>query len=189
MNSDRTLVECCLQDNPKAQTVFYNRYSGRLFPICLRFAKSPTDAEDFLQEGFLRVFANLKYYRFEGSLDGWTYKTFLRAVINYYFKQKKFKSEVSFSIEDYFYRSSEDCLSWITGKELMRLVDKLPHGYRKVFILNALEGYTHKEIGRILKISDNTSKSQLARARNSLQKEIRKQRMEELRHYPAYHSA
>jgi RNA polymerase sigma-70 factor (ECF subfamily) len=189
MISDHKLVEWCLKGHPKAQAIFYNRYSGRLFHICLKFAKNQFDAEDFLQEGFLRVFSNLKYFRFEGSLDGWTYKTFSSAVINYYYKQRKYKNEISFPLEDYLVRYSEDCMSWITGKELMRLVNQLPTGYRKVFILNALEGYTHKEVGRILNISDNTSKSQLARARAALQKAIRKQRMEELKHYPEYHSA
>jgi RNA polymerase sigma-70 factor (ECF subfamily) len=189
MTDDKTLVECCLNDNPRAHTIFYKRYSDRLYPLCLKFAKNHADADDFLQEGFLRVFANLKYYGFKGSLDGWTYKTFLRAVINYYFKQKKFKNEVGFPLDGCFQQYCEDCLSVITSKELMRLVNNLPDGYKKVFILNTMEGYTHKEIGRILKISDNTSKSQLARARNSLQKAIRQQRMEELRHYPEYHSA
>jgi RNA polymerase sigma-70 factor (ECF subfamily) len=169
-----------LKDNdPEAQRVFYKQLSPKMYGICLRFAFVQDDADDILQDGFIRVFKHIKDFRGEGSLEGWVRRTIVNTAINYY--KKKIKQGVSVDLDHVQEKVKEEStvVEKMAADELLMLIKELPPGYRTVFNLSVIEGYTHKEIGNILEISENTSKSQLSRARVSLQKKLAKIREKE----------
>ena len=168
MNSEREIVELCLKNDVRAQELFYRRYAGKMFGVCLRYAGNPMEAEDILQEGFIRTFLNLHHFRFEGSLEGWVRRTMVNTAINHYKKQLKFQKEVELHEAVTFATNQEDALSKLSTEELLGIIQELPPGYRTVFNLYVMEGYTHREIGESLGISENTSKSQFSRARNAI---------------------
>jgi len=130
------------------------------------------EAEDILQDGFIKVFLNLKNYRYEGSLEGWIRRTMVNTAINHYKKNLKTLKELDIQELEVRDHKVEDVLDKMSAKEILEYVQELPPGYRIVFNLNVIEGYTHKKIGEMLNISENTSKSQLFRAKNALQKKI-----------------
>jgi len=169
MISEKEIVSLCLKNDVRAQEFFYRRFAGKMFGVCLRYAGSIMEAEDILQEGFIRVFKNLHHFRFEGSLEGWVRRTMVNSAINYYKKQLRFKNEIGLNEAITFATNMDDGLSKLALDELLNIIHDLPVGYRTVFNLYAIEGYTHKEIGALLGISENTSKSQFSRARNAIQ--------------------
>jgi len=174
MIDDEDIVKGCLQKDIQSQEAFYHRFAGKMFGVCLRFSSNKLDAEDLLQEGFIRAFGNLHRFRFEGSLEGWIKKIMIHTALNVYKKQLKFPKEVEIYEVMEHATFSEDALSRLSREDLLRIIHCLPVGYRTVFNLFVIEGYTHKEIGLMLGISENTSKSQLFRAKQAIQKEIEK---------------
>lgn len=167
------LIEKVLKGNGRAQKAFYDQFASKMYGVALRFAKDTDEANDILQEGFVKVFNNLSSYRSEGSLEGWIRKTIVNTAINYYKRNAKHRSSADIEMVMIFEKSSnESVIDQLSAKELMQTISELPQGYRTVFNLNVIEGYTHKEIGDLLDISENTSKSQLARAKAYLQKRI-----------------
>lgn len=168
------LIEKCLKKNRKAQNLLYNRYVQKMYGVCLRFAKDSMEADDICQDGFIKVFNNLKNFRHEGSLEGWIRRTMINTAINYYKKSSKHAYDLDISEVDIGSSGQETPIERLSAIELLELIQQLPDGYRMVFNLNIIEGYTHKEIGDMLNISENTSKSQLSRARVALQKLIKK---------------
>jgi len=174
MNSEREMIELCLKNDVRAQELFYRQYAGKMFGVCLRYAGNPMEAEDILQEGFIRTFLNLHHFRFEGSLEGWIRRTMVNTAINHYKKQLKFQKEVEIREAVTFATNQEDVLSKLSTEELLGIIRELPTGYRTVFNLYVMEGYTHKEIGDLLGISENTSKSQFSRARNAIMNNLLK---------------
>jgi len=167
------LIKKVLKGDPRAQKAFYDRFASKMYGVSLRFAKDVDEANDILQEGFVKVFNNLSSYRSEGSLEGWIRKTVVNTAINYYKKNAKHKSSADIEMVMIFEKSNdESVIDQISAKELLKTISELPIGYRTVFNLNVIEGYTHKEIGDLLDISENTSKSQLARAKAYLQKRV-----------------
>jgi RNA polymerase sigma-70 factor (ECF subfamily) len=130
------------------------------------------EADDILQEGFIKVFFNLKSYRGDGALEGWIRRTIVNTAINYYKKNLKYQNDLEIEKADTMHSTDNRILDTISANDLIKLIHELPVGYRMVFNLNVIEGYTHKEIAEILNISENTSKSQLSRARHSLQAKI-----------------
>jgi len=172
MYSDEELIQGCLNNNARAQESFYKHYVSRMYGVCLRFARSRMEADDFLQEGFIKVFANLQSFRNEGSLDGWIRRTIINTAINLIKKNAKFLNNTEIDRADVLPREDATALDSLCAEELLEMIAELPTGYRIVFNLNVIEGYTHKEIGSLLDISENTSKSQLSRARQALQKKI-----------------
>jgi len=169
---DFGLIERCLDNNRKAQYEFYNRYAPKLYGVCLRYARTVIDAEDILQEGFIKVFKFLKDYRGEGSFDGWLRKIMVTTAMNFYKKKNLFAHDIEPETIRVILRNDHEILSAMSHKELLTFIHELPEGYRMVFNLNTIEGYSHKEIGEIMNISVNTSKSQLSRAKSSLRKRI-----------------
>ncbi len=145
-----------------------------MFGICLRYAKSATDAEDILQEGFIKIFKYLENFRGDGSLEGWMRRIMVTTALNFYKRKNLLNREVDPETVKTNWPSSPEVLAIMTQEEILKLVQELPTGYRTVFNLNTIEGYSHKEIGEIMNISVNTSKSQLSRAKTSLQCKIRK---------------
>jgi RNA polymerase sigma-70 factor (ECF subfamily) len=172
MNSEEELIERCLKNDVKAHEAFYKRFAPKMYGVCLRFAKNQMESDDILQEGFIKVFLNLGTFRNEGSLEGWVRRTIVNTAINLFKKNAKYLNDVGLDKAETGHFSEGDAVSEISVEELLKLIRELPAGYRMVFNLNVLEGYTHKEIGQLLEISENTSKSQLSRARLALQKKI-----------------
>jgi len=172
MTFDNTFIEKLKSRDKKTQEVFYEQLAPKMYGICLRFAGNTEEANDILQEGFIRVFNHLKDFREEGSLEGWVRRTMINTAINFY--KKRIKQGTKTELENV--REKTEVKQYIIEKmaadELIDLIRELPDGYRTVFNLNIIEGYTHKEIGEMLEISENTSKSQLSRARKALQKKL-----------------
>ena len=175
MYSEVELVHRCLNKEAKAQTEFYLRFAPKMYGVCLRFAKNQMDADDMLQEGFIKVFSNLQTFRNEGSLEGWVRRTIVNTAINIYKKNVKYQKDIEIDKVDVFQNEDPGAVDNLGVAELLKLITELPTGYRMVFNLNVMEGYTHKEISELLDISENTSKSQLSRARQTLQKKIAEQ--------------
>ena len=174
MEFDSTFINRLKENDSKAQSVFYQQLAPKMYGICLRFALINEDADDILQDGFIRVFKHIKDFRGEGSLEGWVRRTIVNTAINYY--KKKIKQGISVDL-DYVQdkvKEASGIVEKMAADELLILIRELPPGYRTVFNLSVIEGYTHKEIGNILEISENTSKSQLSRARVSLQNKLAK---------------
>lgn len=172
MHSEEELISQCLKNNHKAHEDFYKRFAPKMYGVCMRFAKNQMEADDILQEGFIKVFTNLKSFRNEGSLEGWVRKTIVNTAINLYKKNIKHQKDTDIEYAETVQNLEQDSIDGISTKELLKLIQDLPTGYRVVFNLNIIEGYSHKEIGQLLDISENTSKSQLSRARQALQKKL-----------------
>ncbi len=172
MQFDSAFISKLKEDDPKAQRDFYQHLAPKMYGICLRFALINEDADDILQDGFIRVFRHIKDFREEGSLEGWVRRTIVNTAINYYKKKIKQGINTDLEIVKGKIKEKNNIVEKMSCDELLVLINELPPGYKMVFNLNVIEGYTHKEIGNILDISENTSKSQLSRARASLQKKI-----------------
>ena len=172
--TDEQLLYQCLNNNRKAQNILYKKFSPKLFGTCLRYSKNNTDAEDILQEGFIKIFKYLKDFRNEGHFEGWMRKIMVTTALNFYKRKSLLNKEVDPEFVNAPSMSVPDVISLLSSEELLSMIQELPDGYRMVFNLNTIEGYSHKEIGKIMNISVNTSKSQLSRARNSLQNKINK---------------
>lgn len=143
-----------------------------MYGVCLRFARNTLEADDILQEGFIKVFSYLKDFRQEGSLEGWIRRTIVNTAINYYNSKQNEWNETSIDKAVAYHSDTEDILQKISAGDLLNLIHELPEGYRMVFNLYVIEGYNHQEIAEMLKISENTSKSQLSRARMALQERL-----------------
>jgi RNA polymerase sigma-70 factor (ECF subfamily) len=143
-----------------------------MFIVCQRYAKSSCDAEDIMQDGFIKVFRYLSDFQFNGSFEGWIRRIMITTALNYYKRKRIYQNEAELTYQPEAIVSEQHVISNIVQEELLTLVKKLPKGYQTVFSLNSIDGYTHKEISEILHISINTSKSQLNRARQSLQKQL-----------------
>jgi RNA polymerase sigma factor (sigma-70 family) len=165
MDDTRKLVKECLKGNATAQGQLYDLFAGQMLGICYRYTKSTADAEDILQDGFVKVFGHLHQFRFEGELGAWIRRIMVHTALNYLKKSKTYQSELSFD-DDSMHPVSDDNPEWtLTGRELANLIRQLPTGYQTIFNLYAVEGYTHVEIGKALGIHEGTSRSQYARAR------------------------
>lgn len=153
------------------QEELYNRFSPKMYAVCLRYSNNTDDAQDLLQEGFIKIYRNLDRFRAEGSFEGWIRRVFVNTSIEHYRRKVNLVStseREEAMIED----SSWNALDKLAEKDIIELVQKLSPGYRAVFNMYVIEGYSHKEIGNLLKISEGTSKSQLARAKALLQKKV-----------------
>lgn len=144
-----------------------------MYGICLRFSRTNAEADDMLQEGFIRIFNHIKDFRGEGSIEGWVRRTIVNTSINFY--KKRIKQGISTELETIKEKIEEDNLiiDRLAAEELLEVIRQLPDGYRTVFNLSVIEGYSHKEIGEMLDISENTSKSQLSRAKSTLRKKLK----------------
>ena len=172
--AQKEIIRQCLNNERQAQFKLYEKYSPALFGVCLRYAKNSTDAEDILQEGFIKVFRYLKDFSGRGSFEGWLRKIMVNSALNFY-KRKNLISKGADSETVQYYVATENdvnAVAKMNHEELLNIIKNLPDGYRTVFNLNVIEGYSHKEIGSLMQISVNTSKSQLSRARKSLKRTI-----------------
>lgn len=164
------LVEGCRNNDRISQRNLYQLLSAKMFAVCMRYAKDREAAEDILQEGWVKVFKNIEKYRGDGSFEGWVRRIFVNTAVEHYRKEAKM---ITVSEEsDAHFVVHEDVSDDLELEDLLKCIQSLSSGYRTVFNLYVVEGYSHKEIAEKLQISEGTSKSQLARARYLLQKMI-----------------
>ncbi len=140
--------------------------------VCLRYAEDRDEAEDILQNGFIKVFENIETFRGTGSLEGWIRRIMVNTALNNYRQKKSMQNTVDVDDVHYMLAEEHNMIDSFHANDLLKIIQKLPTGFRTVFNLYAVEGYTHKEIADMLGISENTSKSQYSRARMHLQKMI-----------------
>lgn len=164
----RELVKDCLKGEIIAQRELYDYYADTMLGICYRYTKSMADAEDILQEGFVKVFRFLHQYKSQGELGGWIRQIMVNTAINYLKKNSRYQSDLSFTDSNLHLVSDDDPEKMLGAKELAELIRQLPPGYQTIFNLHAVEGYSHVEIGKILGINEGTSRSQYSRARTLL---------------------
>lgn len=162
---DYRLVKDCLQGKVAAQKQLYERYASPMLAVCYRYTKSVADAEDVLQEGFVKAFRYLQQYKGEGELGAWIRRIMVTTAINYLKKASRYQTELLFSDEQLHAVSTYQPEVNLSAKELADLIRQLPAGYQTIFNLHAVEGYSHVEIGQMLGIKEGTSRSQYARAR------------------------
>lgn len=157
------------KNNAAAQEAFYNRFSPRMLGVCYRFAKNREDAEDMLQEGFIKVFTQLYQFRGEGSLEGWIRRIVVHTCINILKKNKKFADSVDIIHATGIHIKEDMIPAIMQAKQVVECIRILPLGYRTVLNLYALEGFSHREIGALLDIEESTSRSQYTRAKAMLE--------------------
>jgi RNA polymerase sigma-70 factor (ECF subfamily) len=176
MASEKKIIEDCIRGKRYAHKKLYETYAPTMLTICMRYCKDRSEAEDIMQDGFIKVFSNLKKFRGEGSFEGWIKRIMVNTAINHYQR----------NLKHYFHNQLEDIQEAIgdfddddfhpdeniTRRKLLALIQELPEGYRFVFNLYVFEDYSHKEIARALNISVNTSKTQLFKARKWLMKRV-----------------
>ncbi|MBC7948183.1 MAG: sigma-70 family RNA polymerase sigma factor [Chitinophagaceae bacterium] len=166
------LVKDCLKGKIQAQRELYEHFTKEMLGVCYRYTRSIRDAEDVLQEGFVKVFHHLGQYKQEGELGAWIRRIMVNTALNFLKRNKKYQQEMYFTQEYLHPVADDNPIIRIQAKELADLIRQLPHGYQVIFNLYAVEGYSHAEIGELLGISDGTSRSQYSRARNLLIKWI-----------------
>ncbi len=171
---EKKLLADCLEHKAEAQRQLYERYKVPMYRLCLRYAGSAAEAEDLLQEGFIRVFSDLPQFRGEGALGGWIRQVVLRTALQYVRKRMK---QAPWVAEDQIPDGpAQDAFpeeDW-DARHVVQLLRQLPEGYRTVFNMYVLEGYSHKEIAEILGISESTSKTQLFKAKAQLRRQLEK---------------
>ncbi len=174
--NEQQLVKACQQGDSKAQRQLYEQFARKMMGVCLRYSINTEEAEDFLQEGFIKVFEKLQHFEFRGSLEGWIRKVILNTILDKIRRNSIFN--VTDSIDDHHdVTGNDNPYDSIGVKELLKMIQTLPTGYRTVFNLFVIEGFSHKEISLMLNISESTSKSQFLRAKEQLQKKIKSEKL------------
>lgn len=171
--SESDLIHGCINGDRQIQEILYKRFSSKMYGVCLRYSGSPDDANDLLQEGFIKIYKNIDKFRGDGSFEGWIRRIFVNTAIEHFRKKVKLYnvSEVQENtIED----TDISVLDKLAVKDIIVLVNELAPGYKTIFNMHVIEGYSHKEIADILGITEGTSKSQLARAKGVLKKSLEK---------------
>jgi RNA polymerase sigma factor (sigma-70 family) len=166
--SESDLLEGCRRGDRKMQQELYNRFAPKMYGVCLRYASNAEEAEDILQEGFIKIFNKISSYRGEGSFEGWIRRIFVNTAIEH-FRKKTYMQPITETEENTVEGKYLSVLDSLAEKDIVRLVQQLSPGYRTVFNMYVVEGYTHKQIADMLGISEGTSKSQLSRAKLILQ--------------------
>ena len=162
------LIEGCINKKQDCQKLLFDRFAGKMMSACLRYANDEQQAQDILQEGFIKVFAYIHQYKFEGSFEGWMRKVFVSVAARQLSKQKILFSEID--ITNMKALSVDPAvISKLSEDEIHAMIRSMPDGYRIIFSLNAIEGYSHEEIAVMLGIQATTSRGQLFKARKYLQ--------------------
>ena len=175
LNMDEaSLVNCCKDNNPVAQKILYNKYVEPMMILCLRYVVNQEDAKEVLMDGFFNFYKNINSFTYqgEGSVKAWLKKIVVNQCLMHLRKRRSLfitgKDVGDFENAD----TGENALDYLNAKEIMNMIHSLPDGYRTIFNLYFFEGMNHREIGEMLDISENTSKSQLHRARAILKEKI-----------------
>jgi RNA polymerase sigma factor (sigma-70 family) len=183
---EKKLVADCIAHDIKAKKMLYELYAGKMFMVCMRYANNREDAEDILQDSFMKIFDNISKYRNEGSFEGWVKRIAANTAIKHYYKKNPMYPVTS--IENIEETEEEDSFmdklsNDNSMQDLLEMIRNLAPRYRMVFNLYAIDGHSHSEIAQLLNISEGTSKSQLSRAREVLKNQIKeKQKFKEQEH-------
>ncbi len=173
---DHELVKECLAGNRMALKELYVRFERKMFGVCMSYAKNRMEAEDILHDAYVKVYHNLSSYRGDGPLGGWIRRIMVNTALNHFRENNAINNLIEIeTIEDDEADINKDIVGQINANEMIRYIQELPTGYRTVFNLYVIEGYSHKEIATQLNITESTSKSQLSMARKALQKRINKE--------------
>ena len=171
--TDDELIKGCIQEDESYQRELFRRYAGKMLGVCQRYARSAADAEDIVQDAFIKVFEKIYQFKSEGSFEGWIRKIVVNTALKKYTVIRYDKEVRSYEITDRNESSIDaSAYSHLNEKELLGMINNLPDGYRLVFSLYVIEGYQHEEIAQMLKIQPGTSRSQLVKARNMLKQQI-----------------
>jgi RNA polymerase sigma factor (sigma-70 family) len=169
--NEETVIEGCKKQNRQAQEQLFHQYSGKMYALCCRYIKDKMEAEDVLITAFAKLFERINQYKGEGSFEGWIRRIIVNESLSYLRKNKSMYVETDLEeARPVALMDTHDAK--FEADDLLTLIGELPTGYRIVFNLYAIDGYSHKEIAEQLGINENTSKSQLSRARTMLQKQL-----------------
>lgn len=170
--TEKQLIESCRKGERLAQKELYDTYSRKMMGVCLRYVNDRETARDLLQDGFVKVFTSMDSYTGLGSFEGWLRKIFVNCALEYLRKSDVLREAADLDNSAELVNPDSSVISEMSAAELMKLVQQLPAGFRAVFNLFAIEGYSHKEIGEMLDITESTSRSQFTRAKQLLQRQI-----------------
>jgi len=170
--NERQLIESCRRGDRVGQKDLYDRFARKMMGVCYRYVNDKETAADLLQDGFVKVFQSLGSYSGVGSFEGWVRKIFVNTALEYLRKSDVLRDATDLDNTAEPVQPDDSAISSMTAGELMKLVQELPPGFRTVFNLFAIEGYSHKEISDMLNITESTSRSQFTRARQILQKKV-----------------
>ncbi len=173
---EQKLIDLCKKGDRIAQKAVYDRLAPKMFPVCLRYVSQRSVAEDMLQDGFVALFSKIDSYKGEGSFEGWARRIFVNTCLMYLRKKDALKMSEDIETARHVSSGYSDQVQDIGYKELMQLITSMPTGFRTVFNLYVLEGYSHREIAKMLDITEVTSRTQLSRARLWLQGKIKKRK-------------
>jgi len=169
--SETDLLKACKKQNAKAQRMLYDKYAASMLGLCRRYVHGEQEAEDVMIGGFMKVFSKIGSFEGKGSFEGWIKRIMINESLGHIRKHKAMYLETDIEAADK-EPDLDKLSSALEAKDLLKMINELPSGYRTIFNLYAIEGYSHKEIGELLGINENTSKSQLSRARVQLQKKL-----------------
>jgi len=173
---EKKLIQACLNEEEAAQKHLYDLFAPKMYFVCLRYARHDLEAQDMLQDGFIKVFDHLGSFKSNGSFEGWVRRIMVNTSLNHC-RKSSFKKE-QIGIEDYQDRVVDPkAISALGEQELLKIIQQLPDGYRMVFNLYVIEGYSHKEIGELLDVTESTSRSQLSKAKKWMQIELEKHKI------------
>lgn len=175
--TEELILQGCLNNLATAQEELYNRFSPRMLGVCYRYARNHEDAEDMLQEGFIKVYLQIHQFKGAGALEGWIRRIIVHTCINVLKRNKKFSDSVDLVHASSMQIHNDSIPSMLQAKQVVECIRLLPIGYRTVLNLYAIEGFSHKEIGAILDIEESTSRSQYTRARALLEEILIKKRI------------
>ena len=175
--TEEALLHGCLKNEASAQRELYNKYSSKMLAVCYRYAHNREDAEDMLQEGFIKVFLQIHTFESRGAFEGWIRRIIVHTCINILKKNKKFNESVDIIHATGLQVREESIPAIVQAKQVVECIRLLPLGYRTVLNLYAIEGYSHREISKMLDIEESTSRSQYTRAKSMLEDILVKKRI------------
>jgi len=171
---EESLILLCIEGDRKAQKTLFDSFSPKFFALCLRYMKSKDQAEDALQEAMVKIFTKLPEFKGDGSFEGWMRRIVVNTCLDQIRKNQKLRFDTPIDKEEYKLSKNAYILESLSAKELIEEIQKMPPGYRVVFNMFAIEGYSHQEIATKLGVKESTSKSQYLRARAYLKDRINK---------------
>ena len=165
---EKNLIQACLQHKEKAQTELYDLYKAKMYAVCLRYGRNEAEANDFLVEGFYKVFRDLHQFNYQSPIEYWIKKVIINTALMT-LRKKEVPTVSTNELTDNKYAQAPEIWQQLEVESILKAIQKLPQGYRTIFNLYAIEGYSHKEISNLLGISESTSRSQYTRAKKVLQ--------------------
>ncbi len=168
---EEDLITGCIKEDRNCQKELYKRFAGKMMVVCLRYANNRMEAEDMLQDGFIKIFDNIAKFKREGSLEGWVRRIMVNTAINK-IRSNKVRFEGIDDDHDDYQDHDRNVVDRMSEQDILGLINKMPQGYRYVFNMYAIEGFSHKEIADSLGIEEASSRSQYAKAKKYLQNQI-----------------